>query len=339
MIASIRTSSFANSIEIDIFTLLALCSITHLKSLGVEYNYEQTTFKIDSLNACCADLSDEGLKKIGLAAKESFLQIALIGALPHFIMTEGIKNIKYFQYSLEGAVATKNSAELQTNEEKKKLNDFVQAKFEANKLEHSEQGRRALNELRAKIPPIEDAIRIQALNSLAHIWTIFESTTKDIWVFLLNNFQSLFLNNILDSKTDSEVEGVNGKFISISLLGKFDFNVNNRLGDILSNKYDFTSCSGIRRAFGDLDKSKTNYFQFLSDQELFRLESIRNLVVHKAGIIDDQFLRKVKVIDQKVGERILISKTDMGLYSDAAIVALIKILSYAEEVKERADKH
>jgi hypothetical protein len=256
----------------------------------MDYNYETTKLDIESLEDCCKKLTSEPLIKIGTAAKDNLVQIAITIALPHFLMTRSVENLKHFQYILEGAVATKNDIQPKTNEGKKQLNEFVKAKFDANEKEHSEEGRKLFNDLRNNSPYIESAIRIQALNSLVNVWTIFESTSKDIWIYVLNNFQSKFLNNILDARTEEEIEGITGKFVSISLLGKYGFNVNNKLGNILSSKYDFTSCSGIKKAFIDLDKANKNTFDFLNDRNLFQLELIRNLIVHNAGIIDDSYL-------------------------------------------------
>lgn len=299
----------------------------------MEYNYETTNIDIEALEDCCEKLSDDGLKKIALSAKDNHIQLSIILALPHFLMTKSIKDIKHFQYLLEGAVATKNSIHPKTEEGKKQLDDFVKVKFESNEKEHSEEGRKALAKMINNNPYLENAFQIQALNSLAHVWTIFESTTKDIWVYLMNNYQDKFLNNLLEAKTDKEIEGINGKYISISLLGKFGFNINNKLGDILSSKYDFTSCSGIKKAYVDLDKSQKDFFRFLNDRNLFHLELIRNLIVHKAGIVDEIFKNKIDSCVQSVGERILITKNDFGNYENTAIRTIVKLLEFAEEIK------
>ncbi len=299
----------------------------------MEYNYETTNIDIEALEVCCEQLSDEELRKIALSAKDNYTQVSIILALPHFLMTKSIKDIKHFQYLLEGAVATKNNIQPKTEEGKKQLDEYIKRKFEANEKEHSEEGRKAFAEMRSNNPYIENAIQIQALNSLVHVWTILESTTKDIWVYLMNSCQDKFLNNLLEAKTDEEIEGINGKYISISLLGKYGFNLNNKLGDILSCKYDFTSCAGIKKAFIDLDKSKKDTFQFLNDKYLFHLELIRNLIVHKAGIVDDRFKNKINSCSQSTGERILVSKTDFGNYENTAIRTVAKLLAIADTIK------
>ena len=302
------------------------------------YNYENTKIDIDALEKCCEKLKDGALRKIGTIAKDNLAQIAITIALPHFLMTQGVHQIKEFQYLLEGAVATKNILQPKTEEGKKQLNDFVKAKFIENEKLHSNEGRQLLVNLRKNNPFIEIAIQIQALNSLVNVWTIFESVSKEIWIYLLNNYQNMFLNNILDARTDSDAEGISGKYISIQYLGKFGFNVNNRLGEILSSKYDFTSCSGIMKAFIDLDKNQKEAFNYLKNENLYQLELIRNLIVHNAGIIDDTFLHKSKISNETLGKKISISTRKYSKYENSAIESMIKLLKFGENVKITANK-
>src|SRR5689334_18285962 len=144
----------------------------------MNYNYETTRVDIDALQRCSDNLQTERLKQIAHSAYKNFTQIAITIALPHFLMTQSVHSIKHFQYLLEGAVATKNNLQPKSEEAKKQLNDFINLKFKENDKSHSEEGRRLLNKLRQN-PLIENAIRIQALNSLVNAWTIFEATAKD----------------------------------------------------------------------------------------------------------------------------------------------------------------
>jgi len=300
----------------------------------MSYDYEKTKLDIESLEKCHKKLTDKNLKKLATVAIENITQIAIALALPHFLMTRSVQEIKHFQYLLEGAVATKNELRPKTVEGKKQLDEFIKAKFEENKKTHSQEGRKLLNKLRKANPYIEDAIRIQALNSLVNVWTIFESTSKEIWIYLLNNFQNRFLNNIIASNSDEEVEGITGKFISISLLGRYGYNVNNKLGNILSSKYDFTSCSGIKKAFVDLDKTQKNSFNFLNDNNLLELENLRNLIVHNAGIVDETFLKKSAITNKKLGVKIAVTTLEYQKYETSALHSLIKLFEISENIRK-----
>lgn len=299
----------------------------------MDYNYEKVRFNIESLEESFKNLTDENLKRIANVAIENINQIAITIALPHYLMMRGVMNIKHFQYLLEAAVATKNELQPKSVKGKKQIEEYIKLKFEENKKYHSEEGRELLSRLRSKSPYIEEAIRIQALNSLVNVWTVFESTSKEIWMSILNNYQDKFVNNIIESKTDEDVEGIIGKSISINLLGKYNFNVNKKLGNILSGKYDFTSCSGIKKAFIDLDRTQKDSLNFLDESNLVKFENLRNLIVHKAGIIDDLYIKKNALPNESLGKKIIVNTGEYQTYIQAVISPIIKLFEFSDSIK------
>jgi hypothetical protein len=151
-------------------------------------------------------------------------------------------------------------------------------------------------------------------------------------VYLLNKHQERFLANILEAKTEEEIEGISGKQISLNLLGKYGFNLNNKLGDILSGKYDFTSCNGIKKAFVDLNKKNKTKLDFLENKDLFKLELLRNLIVHKAGIVDDAYLTRNPSAKVIVGQKIVVGNTEYEEYETAAIHCMVNLLEYSDDL-------
>lgn len=296
----------------------------------MSYNYEETKFHVEILEECSKKLKGENLRKLSVVAIDNLSQIAITLALPHFLMLRGVDNLKHLQYTIESAIKRKSNLRPKTAEEQKQLEEFVRSKFEENKKAHSDEGKKMLILLRKQNPYIENAIRIQALNSLVNIWTIFESTSKEIWINLLNESQNKFLTNILETSSDNDIEGLSGKNISIALLGKYNFDVNNKLGIVLSNKFDFTSCSGIKKAYMSLCRSKKSTFDILDDKNLLFLECLRNLIVHNAGIIDDSFLKKWPEFKNKAGKKILINNLVYSRLEKAAIVSMTKLFEFGD---------
>jgi hypothetical protein len=140
------------------------------------------------------------------------------------------------------------------------------------------------------------------------------------------------LSNILKESDKNNIDGISGKSISIELLGKYEFNLNNKLGEILSNKYDFTGCSGIKKAFIDLDKKKKDKLNFLDNPIAYKLEITRNLIVHNAGIIDNEYLKKTSIPDQILGELIDLNIEQYNQFEESISLTLIAILDYCEEL-------
>ncbi len=303
----------------------------------MKYNYGQTTTSIKDIESCYNRLGDEGLKKIANIAINNMKHVVTGLALPQVLLMESIRRSKQINYLIYASKASKISLDTNNDDEKEVLMKIVSEKLEKEQMKISNEAIKLLESLK-EISLVENAIRIQALNSLVNIWTIFESCTKEIWKYLLNNYQSNFLSNILKESEKSNIDGISGKTISIELLGKYDFNLNNKLGEILSDKFDFTSCSGIKKAFIALDKKKKDNLIFLDNPIAYKLEITRNLIVHNAGIIDNEYLKKTSIPNQTLGELIDLNIEQYNEFEECISLTIIEILDYCEETIKRIKK-
>jgi hypothetical protein len=302
-----------------------------------KYNYEQTITSIKDIESCFDRLEDEGLKKIANIAINNMQHVVTGLALPQVLLMESIRRSKQINYLIYASKASKISLDTNNDDEKEVLMKIVSEKLEKEQMKISNEAIKLLESFK-EISLVENAIRIQALNSLVNIWTIFESCTKEIWKYLLNNYQSNFLSNILKESEKSNIDGISGKTISIELLGKYDFNLNNKLGEILSDKFDFTSCSGIKKAFIALDKKKKDNLIFLDNPIAYKLEITRNLIVHNAGIIDNEYLKKTSIPNQTFGELIDLNIEQYNEFEECISLTIIEILDYCEETIKRIKK-
>ncbi len=302
-----------------------------------KYNYEQTITSIKDIESCFDRLEDEGLKKIANIAINNMQHVVTGLALPQVLLMESIRRSKQINYLIYASKASKISLDTNNDDEKEVLMKIVSEKLEKEQMKISNEAIKLLESFK-EISLVENAIRIQALNSLVNIWTIFESCTKEIWKYLLNNYQSNFLSNILKESEKSNIDGISGKTISIELLGKYDFNLNNKLGEILSDKFDFTSCSGIKKAFIALDKKKKDNLIFLDNPIAYKLEITRNLIVHNAGIIDNEYLKKTSIPNQTLGELIDLNIEQYNEFEECISLTIIEILDYCEETIKRIKK-
>lgn len=297
----------------------------------MKYNYGQTTTSIKDIESCFDRLGDKGLKKIAKIAINNMKHVVTGLALPQVLLMESIRRSKQINYLIYASKASKISLDTNSDAEKAVLMKIVSKKLEKEQIKISNEAIKLLESFK-EISLIENAIRIQALNSLVNIWTIFESCTKEVWKYLLNNYQSNFLSNILKESDKNNIDGISGKTISIELLSKYEFNLNNKLGEILSNKYDFTGCSGIKKAFIDLDKKKKDKLNFLDNPIAYKLEITRNLIVHNAGIIDNEYLKKTSIPDQTLGELIDLNIEQYNQFEESISLTLIAILDYCEDL-------
>lgn len=167
--------------------------------------------------------------------------------------------------------------------------------------------------------------------TLVNTWTIFEAISKDLWRLILNNFPEKFFHSIVNSndKNFNSIDGLSGKQISIALLSKYNFNLSNSLGDLISPRYDFTSPKGIKSAYKHLFNCDFNELNFLDNEHLMQLENIRHLMVHNAGTIDEDYLKRSTYGNEKLGEdlRIEANQLDDLINSNIdAIIGLFKLV-------------
>ncbi|MDX5584435.1 MAG: hypothetical protein QNK20_05810 [Aureibaculum sp.] len=213
-------------------------------------------------------------------------------------------------------------------------------KIKASSSQSFELAEEEISKLLENAPHLADAYRTLGLNALVNSWTIFEAFSKDLWKYILNKQPQKFINHLLKSNSSSinEIEGINGKQISISLLSKFNFDLSNNLGDILAPKYDFTSARGIKTAYKDLLNLDKIELAFLNDKQISQLEITRHLIVHNAGIIDEDYLRRTTNKNEKLNDGIIISHEDASNMINASVEAVVGLISIIEEKTKTANK-
>jgi hypothetical protein len=87
------------------------------------------------------------------------------------------------------------------------------------------------------------------------------------------------------------------KSIRLSILQKYRFDLRGAMGSVLRErrKFDLDSLSGIRVAYiATFGESAKGLFDGEDFETVQLLEAVRNLFVHRGGIIDKRFLARVK---------------------------------------------
>jgi hypothetical protein len=269
----------------------------------------------------------------------SLHQIVTTLAIPYTFMRVGVG---YLQGMLKCMPYSTGLNELENldgyKEKDPKKHALAIVKHFENKIKESgsqsfELAREEINKLLENTPPLVDAYRTLGLNALVNSWTIFEAFSKDLWKHILNKHPQKFINHLLKSNNSSlnEIEGINGKQVSINLLSKFNFDLSNNLGDILSPKYDFTTAKGIKIAYQELLSLNKIELTFLNDTQLNQLEITRHLIVHNAGIIDEDYLRRTINQDEKLNDSITISHYDAGNMINASVDSVVELITLIEE--------
>ena len=126
------------------------------------------------------------------------------------------------------------------------------------------------------------------------------------------------------------MDGFNSKNISIGLLAKYDFDISNHLGNLIVSKFDFTGINGIEKSLESLLKLEKVELKFLKNDSLHQLELIRHLIVHNAGIIDAEYLKKSKRKNEVLNEKLKLSTNEISKMCNESIYATVNAIELIE---------
>jgi len=283
---------------------------------------------IEKIEESLESVENVDLKNILNIYKQRIDQIFGSIVLPIAIMNHGFKGAKYMQYWLEGAISTKNVGKEKTEKGKKEIEEFIRQKQKENSS--FDDSVKELKALRKDIPFIDDAIKNNGLNILVNTWTAFEASVKDAWKIVLNKYPKKFIFNVTKNQDLSELDGFNSKNISIGLLAKYDFNISNHLGDLIVSKFDFTGINGIEKSLESLLKLKKEELKFLKNDSLNQLEIIRHLIVHNAGVIDADYLKKSKRENEVLNEKLKLTSNEISKMCNESIYATVATIELIE---------
>jgi hypothetical protein len=289
---------------------------------------DQIELDIEKIKESLESIENADLKNILSVYDQRIDQIFGSIVLPIAIMNHGFKGAKYIQYWLEGAISTGNVGKEKTEKGKKEIEKFIKQKQKENSP--FDDSVKELKALRKEIPFIDDAIKNNGLNILVNTWTAFESSVKDAWKIVLNKYPKKFIFNVTKNQDLSELDGFNSKNISIGLLAKYDFDISNHLGNLIVSKFDFTGINGIEKSLESLLKLEKDELKFLKNDSLHQLELIRHLIVHNAGIIDAEYLKKSKRKNEVLNEKLKLSTNEISKMCNESIYATVNAIELIE---------
>jgi len=168
------------------------------------------------------------------------------------------------------------------------------------------------------------------------IWCIFEILTKELWEVSLNYAGSYLSKNVLSKLSNLERRGkidlLRGRYISLDYLAKHGYNISNKLGTALSSKFDFTSPNGINEAYSATFPKSANIRDALQNKGIIALEATRNVVVHNAGVVDEDYCNKMNVNKSQIGERLQLDTRKLYDYANSSIDAVLRLMTAASSI-------
>ena len=176
------------------------------------------------------------------------------------------------------------------------------------------------------------------------IWCSFEVLMRELWEYALNKGGKYFGGAVVSKLPSHDQMGdkIKSKYISLDYLAYYNYDLSRNLGTALLNKFDFSSCRGIREAYTCAFPRSKNIKDALSSRELDNLEAARSVIVHNAGIIDSEFCSRTQTNVTNIGGRLRLNNRNVSEYGNAVIAvgaaiipAISSNLTYASKAASR----
>lgn len=187
-------------------------------------------------------------------------------------------------------------------------------------------------------PVLSAAMRVLKMAVVSSTWTALECVASDCWITALNECPTHLAQQVLSSvPRESDTSDISSKQISFGLAAKYKFDLRHCLGTVLKAKFDFTSISGIRKAYAAAFKGERQLDEFqslLSTPLLRELELTRNLIVHRASIVDNEYNTQMSM-SLALGKPLQITDEQISEFAERVAIVGAAILIFASDfIKE-----
>ena len=172
---------------------------------------------------------------------------------------------------------------------------------------------------------VREWIEVQLLAATSATWTAFECVTSDAWVNAVNAAPCKFAVGVVAAQGEAP-DGFSGKTIPVGLLAKHGFDLRHVMGTLLKPKFDFTTVRGAKTAFSAAFPRNASIESIFEDEDLKLLEVVRHVIVHRAGIMDAEFLSRAQGICAVEGEPLPLDCKVVSGIINAGINAACRVL-------------
>jgi hypothetical protein len=156
--------------------------------------------------------------------------------------------------------------------------------------------------------PGSQGFETMLMSYIPAMWTIFETMASDIWEAAVNSNPDRLAqlkgkaNRMKKGKSTAPsvqetFDDIPGKHVKLEFLQFYHWDLTNRMGTVLRNRFDFARLDGIREAYASAFAERyTDIDKALSDDAIDVLSTLRNAIVHKGGVADKEYLQRRKYL-------------------------------------------
>jgi hypothetical protein len=283
------------------------------------------TFSLGMRSVVLPNLKSQRIKEIAVAFKNNIDSLKFMMLTPAFVGDLAIRMQRLndiAELEILGAVRANDDAYEQGtkvymrmrelfNEQTQQLAEIKKSAADMEKLVKAriETGG-AYAILLADVRPGSLGLEAMLRSYITGIWTAFEIMAGDLWEAAVNEAPNKFAklkghkNRLqknrqqLNSGTEEVTIGdEESKLVNLNLIEFHRWDLRDKMGTILRRRYSFSRLEGIREAYACAFHEKSEQIdKALSNMSFDALSAVRNVIVHRSGIADDDYVRRTKYL-------------------------------------------
>jgi len=297
--------------------------------------YFELPMELGSLRNLAKNLKSEALRSLAQTFLENAESAAGIVALPLWFAQQTAERFEFNEFFVVRLVESLMLSRGREPEEIKPLRSQEIAQEWNNQRDPDSEAlkTRVRRELRDSLagPGPQNAFRSLLLSMVSGLWTAFEVLATDLWVSAVNAYPHVYAGRCLArAERGRDSEDLDGKHVSVRLLSRYGFDLRQKLGEILRPKFDFTCLSGQFRAFIAAFGREGELESTFADASLNELEATRHVIVHRAAVADEEFVRRTG-FGNPLGIKIQIEPTKAVSLLNTVLLAGCNLLKFVDE--------
>lgn len=231
----------------------------------------------------------DGLRQIALAFFDSLHGVIRTLSIPFHYTYSQVHSLHWQRFLMAERIRARGIE----NEEEREPAALKIAKERFAEYLQGEGRTVVVDDVLARLKELQDepeslaAARELTRQGVVLVWSAVEVLARDSFVFLLNR-RPILAEQLLAEQANRKRFSVDR--IDWQTLAAYGYDLSENLGTFLISKADLTSVPAIRDAYGALFPTATELGRKLADRRLWDLCQKRNLIVHRRGIVDQQYL-------------------------------------------------
>ncbi len=155
------------------------------------------------------------------------------------------------------------------------------------------------------------------------VWSAFEVLAQDLFVTVVNKSPGLAVRL---SEVEATKQYFRQKAFSVETLSKYDYDLSQRMGVVLSEFVRLDDIRTMKSVFGVLFPNVSILNTALAPRELWILNQRRNLILHRRSVVDSEYISKTEE-QVSVGSELIVTPDETRRYMEVTRDAGIALLT------------